>query len=174
MSSLPKLVCPMTSSTRWTRSARTTRRQLVTSAMRPSSGWMPTSWLRWKSSLRSRRRWKGFATQLSPSCTLTLVALQEACQEVCQTWEAWVEHLVLALLQELAVLDLPLRRWTNLHHLTGFADSSGVEQRSVDTKICETKTPKHLCWHFNWCKNLTPFFSSFYIWQNPSISTFQK
>merc|ERR1711971_856490 len=99
------------------RSARTTRRQSVTSATRPSSGWTPTSWLRWRSSLRSRRRWKGFATQLSPSSTLMLAAL----------------------LQELAVLDLPLRRWTNLHHLMGSADSSGVEQRSVDTKTCETK-----------------------------------
>merc|ERR1719234_1133928 len=139
MSSLPKLVCPMTSSTRWTRSARTTRRQSVTSAMRPSSGWTQTSWLRWKSSLRSRRRWKGFATQLSPSSTPTLVALQGACQEVCQTWEAWVGHLVPALLQELAVPDLPLRRWTNLPDLTGSADSSGVEQRSVDPKPVKLK-----------------------------------
>merc|ERR1719234_1264047 len=144
MSSLPKLVCPMTSSTRWTRSARTTRRQSVTSAMRPSSGWTQTSWLRWKSSLRSRRRWKGFATQLSPSSTPTLVALQGACQEACLTWAAWEVHLVLVLLQELAVLDLPLRRWTNLHHLMGSADSSGVEQRSVDTKTCETKTPQSI------------------------------
>merc|ERR1719234_2845197 len=167
MSSLPKLVCPMTSSTRWTRSARTTRRQSVTSAMRPSSGWMPTSWLRGKSSLRSRRRWKGFATQLSPSSTLMLVALQEACQEACLTWEAWEEHLVLELLQELVVLDLPLRRWTNLHNLMGFADSSGVELRSVDTKTCETKTLKHLCWHFNWCKNLTPFLVPFTFGKNP-------
>merc|ERR1712192_274959 len=129
---------------RRTRSARTTRRRSVTSATRPSSGWTQTSWLRWKSSLRSRRRWKGFATQLSPSSTPTLVALQEACQEVCLTWEAWEVHLVLAaLLQELAVLDLPLRRWTNLHNLMGSADSSGVEQRSVDTKTCETK-PKSI------------------------------
>merc|ERR1739838_393633 len=127
-----------------TRSARTTRRQSVTSATRPSSGWTPTSWLRWKSSLRSRRRWKGFATQLSPSSMLTLVALQVACQEVCQTWEAWEEHLVLELLQELAVLDLPLRRWTNLPDLMGSADSSGVEQRSVDTKPCETKPQKSI------------------------------
>merc|ERR1712192_217026 len=119
---------------RRTRSARTTRRRSVTSATRPSSGWTQTSWLRWKSSLRSRRRWKGFATQLSPSCTPTLVALQEACQ----TWEAWEVLLALALLQELAVLDLPLRRWINLL-LMGSADSSGVEQRSVDTKTCETK-----------------------------------
>merc|ERR1719234_61855 len=157
MSSLPKLVCPMTSSTRWTRSARTTRRRSVTSAMRPSSGWTQTSWLRWKSSLRSRRRWKGFATQLSPSSTLTLVALQEACQEACQTWEAWEEHLVLELLQELAVLDLPLRRWTNLQ------SSWAPQIRLVWSK--EVLIPKHvklnlkafLCWHFNWCKNLTPF-----------------
>merc|ERR1712181_25159 len=112
----------------------TTRRQLVTSATRPSSDWTQTSWLRWKSSLRSRRRWKVFATQLSPSSMLMLVALQE----VCLTWEAWEVHLVLALLQELAVLDLPLRRWTNLPDLMGSADSSGVEQRSVDTKTCET------------------------------------
>merc|ERR1712181_211404 len=122
-----------------TRSARTTRRRSVTSATRPSSGRTLISWLRWKSSLRSRRRWRGFATQSSPSSTLTLVALQEECQEVCQTWEAWEEHLVLELLQELAVLDLPLRRWTNLPDLMGSADSSGVEQRSVDTKTCETK-----------------------------------
>merc|ERR1719234_1019320 len=143
MSSLPKLVCPMTSSTRWTRSARTTRRRSVTSATRPSSGWTQTSWLRWKSSLRSRRRWKGFAIQSSPSSTLTLVALQEACQEVCQTWEAWAEHLVLELLQELAVLDLPLRRWTNLHHLMDSADSSRVEQRNVDPKPVKLLTSKH-------------------------------
>merc|ERR1719341_1882701 len=77
---------------------------------------------------------KGFATQSSPSCMLTLAAPQEECPEACLTWEAWAVHLALVLLEELAVLGLPLRRWTNLPNLTGFTDSSGVEQRSVDSK----------------------------------------
>merc|ERR1712110_563380 len=58
----------------------------------------------------------------------TLVALQEECQEVCLTWEAWVVHLVLALLEELVVLDPPSRRWTNLPHAMSSAASSGVKQ----------------------------------------------
>merc|ERR1712222_253079 len=110
-----------------TRSARTTRRRSLTSATR------------WRSSTRSRRRWKEFATQSSPSCMLTLAAPQEECPEACLTWEAWVVHLVLELLEELAVLDLPSRRWTNLPNLTGFTDSSGVEQRSVDSKHVKLK-----------------------------------
>merc|ERR1712111_125270 len=91
------------------------------SATRPLSGWTRTSSPRWRSSTRSRRRWKGCATQSSPSCMLMLVALQEGCREECPTWEAWVVHLVLARLVELAALDLPLRRWTNLpyHELPG-------------------------------------------------------
>merc|ERR1719432_134871 len=78
-----------------------------------------------------RRRWKGCATQSSPSCTLTLVVPQEECQEVCRTWEAWVVHLVPALLEELAVLDLPSRRWTNLPNaqseLRGFFWSAAMK-----------------------------------------------
>merc|ERR1712212_984962 len=117
-----------------TRSVKTTARPSLTSVMRLSSGWTPTSSPRWKSSTRSRRRWRASATQSSPSCTPTLVEPQEECQEVCLTWEAWVAHLVLVPLEELAVLDLPLRRWTNLPDSMSFTDSSGVEQRSVDTK----------------------------------------
>merc|ERR1719239_276537 len=88
---------------------------------------MPTSLPRWRSSLRSRRRWKGCATQSSPSFMLTLVAPQKECQEVCLTWVAWVVHPVL--LVELAALGLPLRRLTNLSNFMSFADSSEVEQR---------------------------------------------
>merc|ERR1712179_444507 len=56
---------------------------------------------------------------------------QEECQEVCLTWEAWVVHLVPALLEELAVLDLPSRRWTNLPNaqseLRGFFWSAAMK-----------------------------------------------
>merc|ERR1739848_52664 len=96
-----------------------------TSATRPSSGWTPTNSPRWRSSTRSRRRWKGSATQSSPSCMPTLVAPQEECQEVCLTWEAWVVHLVPALLEEPAVLDPPSKRWTNL--LRGFFWSGAMK-----------------------------------------------
>merc|ERR1712032_492827 len=47
--------------------------------------------------------------------------------------------IITKLLEELAVLDLPSRRWTNLPNLTGFTDSSGVEQRSVDSKHVKLK-----------------------------------
>merc|ERR550532_3143447 len=112
----------------------------LTSVTRPLSGWTPTSSPRGRSSTRSRRRWKGCATQSSPSCTLTLVVPQEECQEVCLTWEAWVVHLVPALLEELAVLDLPSRRWTNLPNaqseLCGFFWSAAMKCRykTVKTK----------------------------------------
>merc|ERR1719333_481772 len=85
----------------------------MTSAMRPSSGWTPTSLPRLRSSTRSRRRWRVCATPSSPSCMRTLEVLQEECPDECPTWEAWVVHQVLEELEELAVLVLPSRRSTN-------------------------------------------------------------
>merc|ERR1719266_326536 len=91
-----------------TRSRTTTARPSTTSATRPSSGWTPTNLLRSRSSTRSRRRWRLSATRSSPSFTVQLEELQEACL----TWEAWEEleeqHLGLAK-EELAP---PLRRST--------------------------------------------------------------
>merc|ERR1719494_1816226 len=85
----------------------------MTSATRPSSGWTPTSLPRLRSSTRSRRRLRVFATPSSPSCMRTLEVLQEECPEECLIWEAWEVHQVLELLEELAVLVLPSRRSTN-------------------------------------------------------------
>merc|ERR1712113_677677 len=82
-------------------------------AMRPSNGWTQTNLPRLRSSTRSRRRLRVFATPSSPSCTRTLEVLQEECPEECLTWEAWAVHQVLELLEELAVLVLPSRRSTN-------------------------------------------------------------
>ena len=42
-----------------------------------------------------------------------LELLRVECPEECLRWEAWVVHQVLELLKELAVLVLPLRRWTS-------------------------------------------------------------
>merc|ERR1712193_528368 len=78
-------------------------------AMRPSSGWTPTNLPRLRSSTRSRRKWRVCATPSSPSCMRTLEVLQVECPEECLTWEAWVVHQVLELLEELAVLVLPSR-----------------------------------------------------------------
>merc|ERR1711934_77592 len=106
-----------------------TARPSLTSVMRLSSGWTPTSLPRWKSSTRSRRRWRVSATQSSPSCMPTLAEPQEEFQE------AWVAHLVLVLLEELAVLDPPLRRWTNLPNAMRFAEwSNEVLIKNVKTK----------------------------------------
>merc|ERR1711962_1169642 len=91
----------------------TTRRLSTTSATRPSSGWTPTSLPRLRSSTRSRRRLRVFASPSSPSCTRTLEVLQVECLEECLTWEAWEVHQVLELLEELAVLVPPSRRSTN-------------------------------------------------------------
>merc|ERR1712111_88920 len=71
---------------RWlTKSPRTTRKRSLTSVMMPSSGLMPTSWPRSRSSRRSRRRLRPSATRSSPSCT----RVQEV--QVCQTWEVCQE-----------------------------------------------------------------------------------
>ena len=43
-------------------------------------------------------------------CTLNFVLNSFPFCQACLTWEAWVVHPVLVLLEELAVLDLPLRR----------------------------------------------------------------
>merc|ERR550519_3164233 len=72
-----------------------TKRRFLTSAMRPSSGWTLINWLRWTSSMTSKRRLKECATQSSLRCTRQLVVLPKAClmawvvcpvvcQEVCQ------------------------------------------------------------------------------------------
>merc|ERR1712111_263880 len=71
---------------RWlTKSPRTTRKRSLTSVMMPSSGFMPTSWPRLRSSRRSRRRLRPSSTRSSPSCT----RVQEV--QVCQTWEVCQE-----------------------------------------------------------------------------------
>merc|ERR1712117_791854 len=89
-------------------SQTTTARPSTTSATRPSSGWMPTSLLRWRSSMRSRRRWRQSATRLSPSFTVQREELQEACL----TWEAWEEQEEQHLESDREVPDPPLRRLT--------------------------------------------------------------
>merc|ERR1712018_861175 len=66
-----------------------------------------------RSSTRSRRRWRVYATPSSPSFMRMLEVLQVECPKECLTWEAWVVHQVLELLEELAVLVLPSRRSTN-------------------------------------------------------------
>merc|ERR1712183_39639 len=85
-----------------------TARPSTTSVTRPSSGWTPTSLPRWRSSTRSRRRWRVSATRLSPSFTVQLGELQGACL----TWEAWEELEQQHLGPDREVPDPPLRRST--------------------------------------------------------------
>merc|ERR1712228_956782 len=84
----------------------------TTSATTPSSGSMQTSLLRWKRTRPSRRRLRARATRSSPSST---EPVEEELQEAL-TWEAWeVElHQELEPLVAKEVLDLLLRKWTNL------------------------------------------------------------
>merc|ERR1712096_490495 len=83
---------------------------LSTSATRLSNGSMPTSLLKLRNSMTSKRRSSQSATQSLPSCTKVL--------EVCLTWEVWVVVCLvlvelLAVELELVVPDLPLRKLTN-------------------------------------------------------------
>merc|ERR1719466_319857 len=80
----------------------------MTSATMPSNGWTPTSLLRWRSSMRSRRRWRQSATRLSLSFTVQREELQEACL----TWEAWEEQEEQHRGPDREVPDPPLRRLT--------------------------------------------------------------
>merc|ERR1739838_113340 len=87
-------------------------RPLSISATRLSNGSMPTSLLKLRNSMTSKRRLSQSATQSLPSCTKAL----EVCQAACLTWEVWVVVcLVLVELPalELVVPDLPLRKLTN-------------------------------------------------------------
>merc|ERR1712096_535183 len=89
-------------------------RPLSTSATRLSNGSMPTSLLKLRNSMTSKRRSSQSATQSLPSCTKVL----EVCQAACLTWEVWVVVcLVLVELPavelELVVPDLPLKKLTN-------------------------------------------------------------
>merc|ERR1712107_198467 len=118
-----------------TRSARTTRRRSLTSVTRPSSGWMPTSSPRWRSSRTSRRRWRDCATPSSPSSTSRLEELQEACltweecQVVCQ------ELVQEVLLQEVQDLDQPSRRLTKFNPTTTEALLNSFNNNSTLCKL---------------------------------------
>merc|ERR1711963_899559 len=96
-----------------------------TSVTRPSSGWMPTSWPRWRSSRTSRRRWRECATPSSPSSTSRLEELQEACQELVQE----------VLLQEVQDPDQPSRRWTKFNPTTTEALLNSVNNSSSLCKL---------------------------------------
>merc|ERR1712107_166521 len=128
-----------------TRSARTTRRRSLTSVTRPSSGWMPTSSPRWRSSRTSRRRWRECATPSSPSSTSRLEELQEACltweecQVVCQ------ELVQEVLLQEVQDLDQPSRRLTKFNPTTTEALLNSVNNSS----LCKLVKKLHFCSAFN-------------------------
>merc|ERR1712012_23898 len=102
---------------RWpTKFPRTTRKRSPTSVMMPSSGLMPTSWPRSRSSRRSRRRLRPSATQSSPSCT----RVQEV--QVCPTWEVCQEgecQVQEELLQEEDLdPDQPSRKLTKFAHFS--------------------------------------------------------
>merc|ERR1719225_2396127 len=123
-------VCPRKKSSAWsttlrssrrkttsrrTRFLRTTRRRSRTSAMTPSSGSMPTSSPRWRSSRRSRRRLRPFAIPSSPNFT----RVQEV--QECPTWEE-CQEVVCQVQEELLlevdlVLDQPSRKSTNSSHV---------------------------------------------------------
>lgn len=94
-----------------TRSLRLTRPPSWTSATKSSVGSTPTNWPRKRNTNTSKRSWRVFATQSSPSFTRALVVLPVECL---------LDSLVLAVQERLRALvaqlvpALPSRKWTKL------------------------------------------------------------